>query len=77
MGRTRFGPYSGPRPGPIVTKWHSWGVRIPATVIAESPSTHLSPLQSRTVRITVLLPAGLWGVDLELDRGRLALTQPA
>ena len=59
MGRTRFGHYSGPRPGPMVTKWHSWGVLTPATVIAESPSTHLSPLHSLTVRITVLRPAGL------------------
>ena len=33
-------------------------------MIAESPSTHLSPLQSLTALITVLLPAGLFGSTL-------------
>ena len=54
----------GPREGPVLMRWHSCFVLTPATVIAESPSMHLSPLQSLTALITVLLPAGLFGSTL-------------
>ena len=63
-GSTVVSAYDGDVPGPNSIKWHSCIVLIPATVIGESPETHLSPLHFLTVLITVSKPALLLGSTL-------------
>ena len=63
-GSTVVSAYDGDVLGPNSIKWHSCIVLIPATVIGESPETHLSPLHFLTVLITVSKPALLLGSTL-------------